>query len=125
MRQMQLTHHFNTSAVLNMTERQTDRQTVYKQRWEKTGKLNLSATEIAQKQRHLHLLTRVRNNQPLSRPELAELEELKKTMDENTKAQRDKGTKAQSRESRASIAGAEIIESQDAAALVGGKNGST
>lgn len=38
----------------------------------------LSAIEIAQKQRHLHLLNRVKNNKPLTRRELKELAELEK-----------------------------------------------
>ena len=38
--------------------------------------MTLSADEIAQKQRHLDLLTRIRNNRHQSRAELAELEQL-------------------------------------------------
>lgn len=52
--------------------------------------MTLSAVEIAQKQRHLHLLTRVRNNQYLSRAELAELEQLEKMTKKQKKTVRGK-----------------------------------
>lgn len=81
--------------------------------------MNLSATEIAQKQRHLYLLTRIRNNQPLSRPELAELEELEKTMIDKkaTSSKRQVTTP-----SRAEVAAADVIENEAAAALYTGRS---
>lgn len=78
--------------------------------------MNLPAVEIAQKQRHLHLLTRVRNNQPLSRAELAELDEFEKMDDGRQKTD----DKKKGNGSRASIAEAEVIKSEkDAAAFIG------
>jgi len=67
-------------------------------------------------------LTRVRNNQPLSRAELAELDELEKKMDDRRQKIDDKkkGTA-----SRAEIATSEIIETQAAAALFVGRNART
>ena len=77
---------------------------------------DVDAIEIAQKQRHLFLLNKIKNNQPLTRPELEELAEHEK------KAQSNKGAKGQRRKGRSKngIADEQILKTQaEAAEYVG------
>lgn len=70
----------------------------------------LDAVEIAEKQRHLYLLTRVKNNQHLSQPELKELKKLES-----------KGRKKQKKKpAKAAIAAESIVKGQAAAAAYAG-----
>lgn len=84
------------------------------------------AVEIAQKQRHLHLLTRIRNNRPLSRAELAELNEFENQMSgkKTTGPQEKNNGRATKKDNKAEVA-AEIVETQEAAALYVGRNART
>jgi len=70
--------------------------------------LTLSAVEIAQKQRHLYLLTRIRNNRHLSRAELAELEQLEKMTKKQKKTARDKGKKSAKGKGKKTVRGKNI-----------------
>ncbi|MGA1979477.1 MAG: hypothetical protein ABSG99_02775 [Sedimentisphaerales bacterium] len=70
---MQLAGHFNTSAFLRS-------EPLYKEYRRKTGYLTLPTVEIAQKQRHLHLLEKVRSNKALSPAELKELKRYEEMM---------------------------------------------
>lgn len=70
----------------------------------------ISAVEIAQKQRHLFLLGKIKSNQHLTKSELDELEELETRAKNKKKAQSGKGTKAQS--NKAAIADNQIIKTQ-------------
>ena len=72
----------------------------------------LDAVEIAQKQRHFYLLTKVKNNQHLSQSELRELKMLEE------KAKREKTV--EQREKPAAIAADQLIKTQKLAAQFAG-----
>jgi len=72
----------------------------------KDGGGPIDAIQIAEKQRHIYLLGRVKNNQPLNRKELAELTELEK---------KSKITNHKSKIAPATIAAEQIIKTQAAA----------
>jgi len=73
----------------------------------KDGDGRIDAVEIAERQRHLYLLERVKNNRPLSRKELEELAKLEKKPKNKQRATID--------ESRATIAADQIVKTQAAA----------
>lgn len=71
---------------------------------------NIDAVEIAQKQRHLYLLSQVKNARHLSRAELKELDQLEKMAKRKTKGERRKTSKS------AQIAAGQILRTQREAA---------
>ena len=74
---------------------------------------DIDAVEIARKQRHLYLLSQVKNGRHLSRSELKELNQLEDMAKKRTKGQKDKGAKGKF----AAIAESQILRTQRQAAV--------